>query len=757
MCRTFEIDKIEYAHLSALNAEGISAESVRLCFIADMNDSGERAECPVFATDTEIIIIEGEALIGKKSQKVFKVKKAKRYALSELFCFEVEELLSTARLTAQNKSGERILVCSFSNFCKVSAQIFAKYVGKIEAGKELEIDDSDRSENTRCPMCSRRYPAGSGFICPHCKSSVGIFGRMWKFFGRYKVYLLLMILSFYLLTAAGILAPYLSSGFFYDEVLREGGSFYGKVITVLLMVISVKCITQIATMVNNYVTSVIAAKVTYDLKLRIFSSIERLSVSFFADSQTGGLMSQITSDAKTIYRFFCDTIPYFLIHAVQVAAIAVLLFVLSPMLALISLATVPVYIFVLRLTFRTEWKFHNRSFSATKSMRALLSDFLTGIRVVKSFSRESEERERFSELNKKLAEADRQGSEFRNTTAPIASFILYLGNILALGFGGYACIKGELSYGTLLTVIAYMGMIYQPMHFFTSVPSAASGCMAALSRLFQIDDAKSEITEREDAEDIKNIRGEIEFRDVSFSYNRSRRVIDSVSFKVSAGETLGIVGRTGAGKTTLANLIMRLYEPQHGDIFIDGKNIKDLTLSSIYENVAIVSQETHIFVGTVLDNIRYACPDATLEDVIEAARRAGAHEFIMKLPDAYMERVGFGYKDLSGGEKQRISIARALLKKPEILILDEATAAMDTKTEQMISNALDELTENKTTIIIAHRLSTLKGADRLIVIDDGRIVESGTHKELLDKKGVYHKLYTLQDEALKRAGVSVDE
>ncbi len=759
----FEIDKIEYAVLRALESENISPAQVRLAFKTDLSTDHTFCDRYVFATDDQLVIIEGRdeyktrkgGFFGsQKSEKVFIKMSAVIYDLSTLDCFRVEELSSSARLVATDKDKKTVLLAAFTNFYKQSAQIFVKYIPLVKMGSFTGADKTDKAATERCPVCSRRLPRDASNICPHCAKSGSQFLRMASFFAKYKGYIAAMIASFALLTVAGIIAPYLSSGFFYDEVLKPGGTFYGKILTVLFIVVFIKLINQAATMVNNYVTSIIAAKVIYDMKLRIFSSIERLSVSFFSDTQTGGLMSQVNNDSRTIYFFFCDVVPYFLIHIVQVIALAAIMLSMSPVLAIAALIPVPLYFAILKFQFTTDRKYHNRSFAALKSVNSMLSDFLTGIRVVKSFSRETEEGERFSHLSGKMASADKVGSEFRNYMGPLSSFVLYSGNVLLLGIGGYMCIKNDISYGTLLTFTAFMNMIYQPMHFFSTMSNSASGCSTALRRLFEIDDAKSEITERQDATELKSANGDIEFSNVCFSYNRSRQVLKDVSFKVKAGETLGIVGRTGAGKTTLANLIMRLYDTDSGEIFIDGHNIRDLKLQSIYANAAIVSQETHLFTGTVLDNIRYANQNATYDEVIKAAKRAGAHEFIMKLPDAYMERVGFGYKDLSGGEKQRISIARAILKKPNILILDEATAAMDTKTEQIISQALDELTRDKTTIIIAHRLSTLKGADRLIVIDNGAVVEEGTHTELLEKRGVYHKLYTLQTDALKKAGVA---
>ena len=275
-----------------------------------------------------------------------------------------------------------------------------------------------------------------------------------------------------------------------------------------------------------------------------------------------------------------------------------------------------------------------------------------------------------------------------------------------------------------------------------------------MGRLVEIMDATPDVVETKNPVKIDDLKGEVEFRNVVFGYENAKTILKDVSFHIPAGSSLGIVGHTGAGKSTLANLLIRLYDPEEGKIYIDGVNVKKLAFEDLYQNIAVVSQETYLFIGTVLENIRYARPDATYDEVIAAARAAGAHDFIIKMPDAYNTKIGFGYKDLSGGERQRLSIARAILRNPKILILDEATAAMDTETERKIQAALTELVKGKTTIMIAHRLSTLRDADKLIVIEGGRMVESGTHEELMAAEGTYHRLYSLQIEALKNAGIA---
>ena len=739
-------------------------EDIYLMAYCDMDNEHVYCDTYVALTKDRLYVTSGSVVLegkekGKGLDSFWKESTFVSYDIENIESLKVEELLSTARLTAKTTEGEYIFLSAMTNFCKGNCNLFVKYFGKIKKGDittpDFEIDKEDDPKENSCPKCGMRYPDRNRKVCPRCMEKGKLFSRFGVFLLKYKIEMVILFVSLVFLTGTSILIPYFSNGFFYDKILDENSNLYGEIFLALGIIIATKVFSVFSDMINGYISTKIAAKVVFDLKNTIFGAIERLSMSFFNGRQTGGLMTQVNDDSNTIYGFFCDGIPYFLINIVQVIVLCVILFIMNPLLAALSLITIPIFYIALRRTYAVSRKLHSRHYSGVRRMNSQLSDVLGGIRVVKAFAKENEESQRFYKSNRIAAQNNRKLALFNNYVYPYIGVILYVGNVIALGLGGYMVMKGKMTYGQLITFTAYVNMIYSPMYFFSNMIDWTASTSNSLQRLFEIYDTEPDITEKPDAVTLNDIKGRVEFRNVDFGYSKTKKVIDNVSFDIEAEHILGIVGHTGAGKSTIANLIMRLYDTDEGGVYIDGINVKDLSFKSLYENIAIVSQETYLFIGSILDNIRYAKPEATYEDVIYAAKCAGAHDFIIKLPDGYNTMIGFGYKDLSGGERQRVSIARAILRDPKILILDEATAAMDTKTEKMIQTALSTLTKGKTTIMIAHRLSTLRDAHKLIVIENGKVAEQGTHKELLElPDGVYNKLYTLQLEALKNAGIT---
>ncbi len=783
-----ELFDIHESVKAALSEKGIPYESVEIAAKTDLNRDCVPTDNYLFITDTDVILLSGSMTGLPEKPSKFKRSSPKRdfevlsydyFALSDFESFEVEELLSSARIVAKVKPTEEslsytVLIANLSNTYKSEAYKFVRLINEMIKGEEDEKTDSDghphgphghgrhgfhkhgdddEKEELFCPKCGKRYADPDRKICPRCMDKVHILKRFSGFFLRYKGQLALILMTLILTSGLGVLSPYISSGFYYDEVLSKDGKFAGQILLVIGIILATRILSMVVTMVNNLITSVIAARVTYDLKKEIFKSIERLSISYFTNRQTGGLMTQVNRDANNIYRFFCDTVPYFLVNICQVIGIVIIMFTMNWKLSLLALATVPIVAFLINKLFDKMDKFHAKRFSASRSLNSLLSDVLTGIRVVKAFSKEDAEAERFTQRNQRVAVADKKASVYNSTAFPLVNFLLYIGNILILGVGGWMVIKQEISYGQLLTFTAYMNMVFSPLMFFIDVVYMMTDSLNSMNRLSEIMDAIPEVTESEQPTSLGDVQGRVTFDNVEFAYEKNRTIIDGISFDIEPGKIIGIVGHTGAGKSTLANLLIRLYDTVSGEIRIDGINVRDIPFEELRRNIAIVSQETYLFMGTIKDNIKYACPDASDEDVITASKIAGAHDFIVKLPDGYNTMIGFGYKDLSGGERQRVSIARAILLNPKILIMDEATAAMDTQTERQIQTALEQLIKGRTTIMIAHRLSTLRDADKLIVVENGKMPEFGTHAELIRSKGIYYGLYKMQMEALRNIGI----
>ena len=747
---------------SVLDNSKITPEDILLFTRIDMDKELIKSDTYLFITKDSLFIVEG--LNAIEGQTGFSIKRnrlkltychknTESYELSQYKDFSVEELISTGRLIAK-KGDESVCLAIFTNACKADVRLFVKYLNMYQKDGKIEKDEGDFKKDNFCPKCHSRYPDSNRKICPKCMDKGKLVRRMWIFIRKYIKEMLLVLFALILVSAIGVIAPYFSSRFFYDKILDENSSFYGQILFMIGIIVVLNLCSIGINIISNVITAKIAGKLVYDMKRTIFDSIKRLSLSFFTGRQTGGLMTQIDHDASSIYWFFVDGLPYFLINIVQVIVVFIVMLTINPMLAVLCMSVVPIFLFMISRLYRHSGHLHMKNYSCQRAMNSVLADVLSGMRVVKAFAREKEESSRFGKHAERSTQMYKQITVYNNTAYPVATQIMSLSSTIVWLVGGWLVMNGNMTYGTLVLFLSYVGMINSPLFMFVDMTHFFSHCMNGVQRLFEIYDAEPEVTEKENAIKKDSLDGHVQFSNVVFSYDKSRRIIDDVSFDIEPGKMIGIVGHSGAGKSTLANLLIRLYDVSEGQITIDGVNVKDYSFDTLRKNIAIVSQETYLFIGSILENIRYAKPDATKEEIIQAAKIAGAHDFIVKLPDGYNTQIGLGYKDLSGGERQRISIARAVLLNPRILILDEATAAMDTETERKIQTALEKLIVGKTTIVIAHRLSTLRDADKLIVIENGKMPEFGTHGELIRQKGIYYKLYMLQLEALKNVGVA---
>lgn len=485
------------------------------------------------------------------------------------------------------------------------------------------------------------------------------------------------------------------------------------------------------------------------LRQDLFNHIQTLSFSFFDSKPAGKIMVRVINDVNSLNGLFTDGIVNVLIDFLTLIIIIIIMLTINVKLTLISMSTIPLLLLV---TFKLKRKIHHRWQEVRKkssNMNAYLHESLSGMKVTQAFVREKENENIFLQLNNDIKSTWMDAIKINNLFWPCIDIISTMGTVLIYIFGVRALITGEITVGILLSIIWYSGRFWEPLNNISNFYNSILVAMASTERIFEVLDTKPEIQDSPNAIEMPEIVGRVEFDNVTFSYDDKKMVLEDVSFDIEPGETVALVGPTGAGKSTIVNLISRFYDVTEGEVRIDGHNIKDVKLHSLRKQMGIMMQDTFIFSGTIMDNIRYGRLDATDEEVIEAAKAVHAHDFIMEMENGYYTEVKERGSRLSVGQKQLISFARALLADPKILILDEATSSIDTQTEILIQKALERLLKGRTSFIIAHRLSTIRKVDRIMVIDDKHIIESGNHDELIEKKGMYYGLCQAQYKFLK--------
>ena len=498
---------------------------------------------------------------------------------------------------------------------------------------------------------------------------------------------------------------------------------------------------------NYYIANyghVMGAKIEYDMRAEIFGHFQKLSFSFYDDEKVGQLMSRITSDLFDITELLHHGPENVTISVIKIIGALAILLSINVRLALIAFLLVP-FMLVYAYFFNKKMK---QAFRVNRikiaEINAQIEDNLSGIRVVKSFANEDLENKKFKVGNDAFLEAKKNNYKYMGGyNSGLTAFTTMI-NLLVIVSGGLMITKNMISVTDLVTFLLYINIFTDPIKTLIDFTEQFQNGYSGYERFLQILSIEPEIKDSENTVSISNVKGDIKLEDVSFKYNdSSHRVLKHINLEVKAGSYVALVGSSGAGKTTLCNLIPRFYEATSGKITIDGKDIKDIKLKDLRDNIGIVQQDVYLFVGTVYDNIRYGRPDATREEVIAAAKEANAYNFIMSLPNGFETDIGQRGIKLSGGQKQRISIARVFLKNPPILIFDEATSALDNESEKIVQESMEKLAKNRTTMVIAHRLSTIRNAEKILVLTDKGIEEQGTHKELMDKHGIYYDLYNV--------------
>lgn len=591
-----------------------------------------------------------------------------------------------------------------------------------------------------CEKCGRALPGTSK--CPKCDGKNVLWKKFSELCGGYQWKLLSISAIMVFSSGISIFMPYVQKNFIDNTLATKSGTMGDVAVFVVTMLVLTAVLIAVNILKNWWCVS-LGSQLSMDLRKKLYTKIQRLSMSFMNKRKPGELMNRVSSDTAQIRKFMEEVFGGMISALFTMIGSLIMMIAINAKMTLYSTGLIVLVFVITRLYWSYIHKIFHMQWTKDDKLRSGLQDVISGMRVVKSFGQEDAEVEKFKALTTDFAKVQKKNETFWALFYPMLTFIMGIGSYIAIYFGGLDVLEGNMTVGTLTQFVTYTGYLYGPLGWMTHLPRSIMQMITSLNRIYDVLDEEPAIKDGAESRDIE-IQGDISFKDVTFGYNSYDPVLEHISLDVKKGEMIGLVGASGTGKSTMINLIMRLYDVDRGSITVDGVDIRDIRQESFHDQLGVVLQETFLFSGTILNNIRFANPKATMEEVIRAAKAANAHDFIVKTPDGYNTYVGERGFNLSGGERQRIAIARAILTNPRLLILDEATSALDTESEYLIQQALDRLTEGRTTFAIAHRLSTLRNADRLVVIDGHSIAEVGTHDELMEKKGIYYGLVTAQ-------------
>jgi ABC-type multidrug transport system fused ATPase/permease subunit len=554
----------------------------------------------------------------------------------------------------------------------------------------------------------------------------------------YRGRVILMFISLVIATGAALAPPYLAGRAIDDGIKQQD---MNALTVIVIAFVAAAILNWVATYLQTYLINWVGQRALQDLRVELFEHLQKLSIGFYSRNRAGVLISRLTNDIQALDQLVTEGISTLFSASLTLVGTAVILVVLDPGLALITFLTFPVLL-VASVAFRlASAGAYRLTREKIAQVTAYLQETLSGVRVVRAFGQEPRHRRRFAELNDEHREANMRTVYLNAAYFPSVELLSAVATAAILIYGGNEVINGAVTIGVLATFVFYLQSFFDPIQSLSQLYTTYQAGMAALDKIFELLDEEPDVADKPDAEELPRLRGEIRFDDVTFSYGGDALALDHVSLDVPPGQTLALVGATGAGKSTLAKLVARFYDPDEGRVLIDGHDLRDVTERSLRSQLGIVPQESFLFSGTIRDNIAFGRPDATEEDVLAAARAVGAHDFIERLPEGYDTEVGERGGHLSAGQRQLVAFARAAAADPRILILDEATSNVDVRTEAQIERGLRRLLAGRTAIVIAHRLSTIRSAGRIVVLDHGGIAEQGTHEELLDAGGAYARLY----------------
>ena len=645
--------------------------------------------------------------------------------------FEVESYVSSGALYARVDGAARELV----RFTNGRIPVAAAFVRGLRDDMPLASESAPKDAAPETGETAHEFTRWS------------VFRRAMRFAPRAPFKVMLVVVALLLHTGANVAAPYLAGTVFFDRVLHPTDTLFGQVGLLVAMIALVRLVELSFRIVWAWIWGLYHHRTGLGLRSAVFAGVHRLSLGFFSNNLTGALLRRMNSDMNGVGSLLGTSAPDGFVQGVMIAGSLTVMAVLDLRLAALACAALPLYVWIVHRVEPALGPGVSRGYRAEREVAAAADDSFMGARVVRAFGGEAQERERFRRTNEWAASEEYQRMALTGTVFPLGELLLQAGLLLVWAAGAWWVIGGTVPFGVLMSFVGYLTLMWEQLGNAGAVIGDWIYATSGMHRMVRILGARPTVVEPRDAP-TRTLRGDVRLEQVTFSYEPNKPVLHAVDLHAAAGEMVGLVGHTGAGKSTIVNLVTRLYDVDEGAVLLDGIDVRRIATADLRRQIGIVLQDPYLFAGSVADNIRYAVPDADGAAVIAAAETAHAHDFIVRLPEGYDTIIGQGGHGLSGGEQQRLAIARAVLLDPPVLILDEATSSVDTETELHIQRALALLVSGRTTIAIAHRLSTLRQADRLYVVDHGRIVEQGSHDDLMAAGGVYHRLVQTQLRAL---------
>jgi len=706
-------------------------ESVVKFLQSDIDEEGNFGDRWLIVTTKKIVTINSNT------------KHISKVPLELVWSAQVKDYVGNGELIVETPLGSKNVI----RFSRMFVEDFRRIVNFIDAVAKKKVINGKGIEGEEYWVRHRRF----------AKRKV----VRWLFtYLKPNLHYMVLSLIFSLVSVGLSLVPPRLMGVLIDEVFPTSSNPLGNpnlLFFVVLGLLGVYVVNSVIGVARSYVLNYLGQKITYSLRVSLYRHLQVMSLGFYDKFSSGRIMQRLTGDTGTVQWFLTWGMQSLIINLLQIAGIGFMVFTINFRLALVSLLPVPVILFGWPLFRDKSRKIYHRNWRRRADVNSLLWSTIPGIIVVKAFVQERFEINKFIEKMRSLFKANMDLTVFNLKFSPIIGFVTCVSTAIVWWMGGQDVFAGTLTAGTLIAFVSYMSMFYGPIQTISNQFPQIQQSITSAERIFEVIEMEPDIKERPDAVAF-DFNGRIELKNVDFAYDPYIPVLKNINLTIETGETIGVVGPSGSGKTTLIKLLMRFYEPTRGDIYIDGVNIKKIKLQCLRSQIGIILQEPNLFYGSIAYNIAYGKPDAKPEEIVAAAKAANVHEFAMdrRHPLKYDTNVGEGGRRLSGGERQRVGIARAILSDPKILILDEATSSVDTLAERRIQEAMDNLVEGRTTIIIAHRLSTLRKANRIVVMEKGRIVEVGSHNELMRAGGLYSKLYNAQFEKERKMESDID-